>query len=146
MKKLVILVVILILLGGGAVGAMVVFGIGPFAKPKIVEPVAAPVVKNAYIDMEAISIPVFIPDQKPRQVYMTLRLESKEEFRSKISHMMPRIRDALITNLQIVLPVHLKNRPTTDLAQLKPRMLSDIAKVMGPGVVSDVLVVEIFER
>lgn len=146
MKKLLILVVVLILLGGGAIGAMVVFGIGPFAKNVKTEAAPPPVKKATYIDMEALSIPVFIPDQKPRQVYMTLRLETTEEGFRKVKAMEPKIRDILLTDLHNVLPNHLKDRRTTDLTQLKPRMMAGVAKVLGPGVVTDVLVIEIFER
>lgn len=146
MKKLLILVVVLVLLGGGAIGAMVVFGIGPFAKPGKIEAAPPPPAKAMYIDMQALSIPVFITDQKPRQVFMTLRLETSEANYKKVQAMEPRIRDILLTDLHNVLPNHLKDRRTTDLAQLKPRMLAGIGKVLGPGVVTDVLVIEIFER
>lgn len=147
MKKVLFLVLMLLLLGGGAIGAMAVFGIGPFAKPqgaKTEAPKPAP--KTAYLDMDSLSIPVFIPDEKPRQVFMTLRLETLEARFKDVKAMEPKIRDVLLTDLHNVLPQHLKNRRTTDLTQLKPRMIDDIAKVMGPGVVTDVLVVEILER
>jgi flagellar basal body-associated protein FliL len=146
MKKVLILIVVLVLLGGGAVGAMAVFGIGPFAKPTNVAAPPPPTKKVMYVDMQALSIPVFIPDQKPRQVFMTLRLETNEDVYKKVTAMEPRIRDVLLTDLHNVLPDHLKDRKTTDLTQLKPRMIADIAKVIGPGVVTDVLVIEIFER
>jgi flagellar basal body-associated protein FliL len=146
MKKLIILVLAIVLLGGGAVGAMAVFGIGPFAKPQSTAAAPPPPVKPTYVDLEAISIPVFIPDQKPRQVFMTLRLETSDEGFKRVKAMEPKIRDVLITDLHNVLPDHLKNRKTTDLTLLKPRMIADVAKALGPGVVTDVLVIEIFER
>lgn len=146
MKKLIILVVVLVLLGGGAIGAMAVFGIGPFAKPMETKVEAPKPPKIAYVDMDSLSIPVFIPDAKPRQVFMTLRLETSESKFKDVKALEPKIRDALLTDLHNVLPQHLKTRQTTDLSQLKPRMIDAIAKVMGRGVVTDVLVVEILER
>ncbi|MBF0168358.1 MAG: hypothetical protein HQL45_12085 [Alphaproteobacteria bacterium] len=147
MKKLVILIVALVLLGGGAVGAMAVFGIGPFAKPETkAAPPPPPVAKTSFLDMESLSIPVFIIDQKPRQVFMTLRLEIQDGERRKVEAMMPRIRDNILTDLHKVLPDHLKNRKSTDLTLIKPRMVAAAAKAIGPGIVHDVLVVEIFER
>ncbi len=147
MKKLVILIVVVVLMGGGAVGAMAVFGIGPFAKTeKTVAAPPPPPAKVSYIDLEALSIPIFITDQKPRQVYMTLRLEIVSTERKKVEAMMPRIRDNILTDLHKVLPDHLKNRKSTDLNLIKPRMVAQAAKAMGPGIVTDVLVVEIFER
>ncbi|TAN49824.1 MAG: hypothetical protein EPN26_10815 [Rhodospirillales bacterium] len=146
MKKLIFLIVILVLLGGGAVGAMAVFGIGPFAKAEKTVAAPPPPAKVSYVDMDALSIPVFITDQKPRQVYMTLRLEIKDTERKKVEAMMPRIRDNILTDLHKALPEHLKNRKTTDLNLIKPRMVAQAAKALGPGIVTDVLVVEIFER
>lgn len=145
MKKVILLVLVLFMLIGGAVGAMVVFGIGPFKPADQVAKIPEPP-KPVFIDMESISIPVFLTDKAPKQLYMTLRFEVDMDKRETLQEKMPRVRDLILRDLHAFMPDHMRNRKSADLVVVKQRMMAATEKVVGPGIARNILISEVFER
>jgi flagellar basal body-associated protein FliL len=147
-SKLIIVIAIVFLIIGGAAGAMVVFGIGPFKKQELADapPKEPPQPKVMTIDMEPLAMSIFIVDQKPKQIFMTLRIEVLPENRKMLSEKMPRLRDSILRDLHAFLPEHLKTRKSVDLTAIKPRMQAIADKQYGPGMVRNILIHEVFEK
>jgi flagellar basal body-associated protein FliL len=147
-SKLVIILAVLVLLVGGAAGAMLVFGIGPFKKTEVAD--AAPKEKSGpktmTVDMEPLAMTIFVVDQKPRQIFMTLRIEILPDDRKLLNDKMPRLRDSILRDLHAFLPEHLKTRKSADFALIKPRMQLQADKLFGPGFIRGIYLHEVFEK
>jgi flagellar basal body-associated protein FliL len=145
MKKVLLLVLVLFMLIGGAVGAMVVFGIGPFKPADQAAKVPEPP-KPVFVDMESISIPIFLVDKQPKQLFMTLRFEVDMDRRKVLQEKMPKVRDLILRDLHGFMPEHMRTRKAADLIVVKQRMMAVTEKILGPGIVRNILISEVFER
>jgi len=76
---------------------------------------------------------------------ITVELEGPDK-RSKVEDLMPRLRDGFIGDLQRVFGTGIYDDRTADLPLLKKRLLAVSQKIVGAGVVRDVLILNELER
>jgi len=76
---------------------------------------------------------------------ITIELEGPDK-RSKVEDLMPRLRDGYISDLQRVFGTGIYDDRTVDLPLVKKRLLAISRKIVGAGVVHDVLILNAMER
>ncbi|MGA0394625.1 MAG: hypothetical protein ACO3MW_11265 [Rhodospirillales bacterium] len=142
MKKLVIAFVAIILIAGGTFGALKFLKLGPFAdksaqeanKPKPIEP-------PRFIDMPQLNVPIFAQDKVAGTVLIQLKLETVGTANeAKVNRILPRLNDAFLRELHTFIPRLLQKTQRLDVFILKRRLQMVSDRVVGKGVVSNVLV------
>lgn len=146
MKKLMIIVIVLVILGAGTVSALQWMKIGPFAEkdsnkaePEVV--VEPPV----FIDMEALSIPIFQGDKVITTIQIQLKLEVVKEHQSEVNRILPRIHDTFLKDLYAYLPRLLKQGPRINLALLKSHLMQAVKKSSLDKMITNVLIQSIVD-
>jgi len=76
---------------------------------------------------------------------ITIELEGPDK-RSKVEDLMPRLRDGYISDLQRVFGTGIYDDRTVDLPLVKKRLLAISRKIVGAGVVHNVLILNAMER
>jgi hypothetical protein len=76
---------------------------------------------------------------------ITIELEGPDK-RAKVEDLMPRLRDGFISDLQRVFGTGIYDDRTVDLVLVKKRLLAISRKIVGAGVVHDVLILNAMER
>jgi len=149
-KKFIIIgaVAALVLAGGGA-GAFLMMSPSQAAEPaKPAQPeppepapVAAP--KGAYLKLDPLSAPLPVGPKGRRQMMLMLQLEiAAPSNLPKVEALMPRIRDSFIRDLLAHPTGSADGWEAADLETVRGRLLAQAARVAGPGVVSEVLIVQ----
>lgn len=147
-RKLVLIiigVVVLLALGGGGIAAyLLLFAKKPTAEMQEDEPPPAPVRRPAFIPLDPFSVWVEPEGQKPREVIVIFHLEASPDNVPQINAKMPILRDRYIRELlkmgSIPVPVRFEAK---DLTDLKARLRGPTEEVMGKGVVTQVLLLNI---
>lgn len=146
MKKILILVSILSLLGAG-VSAIFYFGVVPMTVvTKFFEKPPPPPIQLAYVDLEAIGVPVLKNGKVSGQILLELRLEIEAKDKVNIDHHMPRLYDAIVRDLVDYVPKNLAGRQINDLEVLKLHVRDVIDGVVGKGRVKAVLLQNVHLR
>ena len=146
MKKLIIVFAILLMLGGGTIGELKVLEIGLFA-PTTDDASAEgeveeePMEPPRFVDVEQMHIPIFADDRVATTIQIQVKLETTGgENESKLFRMMPRINDAFLSDLYAALPRMLSNDEQLVVTVIKRRLQMVADKIVGPGLVDNVLV------
>lgn len=137
-------VMLLVLAGGGAAAYFLVFAKKPAPEAVAEEPPPAPVKRPAFIPMEPFSIFVEPEGQKPREVILILHLEAPPDNVLEINSKMHILRDRFILTLNSLEPMKVPPRfEAKDLAEIKAVLRKPIEDVMGKGLVTQVLLLNI---
>lgn len=147
MKKLMIIVIVLVMLGAGTVSALQWLKIGPFAEAegeKTVEEV--PSEPPVFIDMEALTIPVFQGDRVLTTIQIQLKLEVIKEHQSEVNRILPRIHDTFLKDLYGYIPRLLKQGPRINLALLKGHLMQAVKKSSLDKMITNVLIQSIVDN
>lgn len=148
-KKLIIIIIavvmLLVLAGGGAAAYFLVFAKKPEATEAEGEaPPPAPVKRPAFIPLEPFSVLVEPEGQKPREVIVILHLEAPPDNVIEINSKMHRLRDAYIVAINGMDPIKVPLRfEAKDLNELKVKLRKPTEDVMGKGVITQVLLLNI---
>ncbi|MAO93188.1 MULTISPECIES: flagellar basal body-associated FliL family protein [unclassified Hwanghaeella] len=144
MKILIIIVVVLVLLAGGG-GGYYYFFVLP-TQNDMAEPAPPPPPDTRLIELDPLRIPVIRGGVVVNYVILNVTLETigpdNEAFAQKL---MPRLRNAFLTDLNgyfAVVPVE----DRILVKSLKRRMLVISGRVLGRGVVNDVLIQNAFKQ
>ena len=142
MKKLIIAFLAIFLIAGGTVGALKFLKVGPFAgKDEKVAKKDKPIVPPLFIDVPPLNVPLFADDKVAGTVLIQLKLEAiGTANEAKINHQLPRITDAFLRELHTFIPRLLHKTRRLDVFILKKRLQMVSDRVVGKGVVSNVLV------
>jgi len=137
-------VMLLVLAGGGAAAYFLVFAKKPAPEAVEEEPPPAPVKRPAFIPMEPFSIFVEPEGQKVREVILILHLEAPPDNVLEINSKMHVLRDRVILTLNSMEPMKVPARfEAKDLAEIKAVLRKPIEDVMGKGLVTQVLLLNI---
>lgn len=145
MKKLVIIIVALLLLGGGGFAVWKYFfkDGGP---AEVQKPAEGEGQGPIFVDMEPFVIPVIREDRVVKYLSLAVKLDiNGPEAKKKVDEMMPYLRDAFLTRLHAVLSRGDPNQ-TYDAEKLKRQLLAESERVLGPGLVRDVLIGSVAEK
>lgn len=134
--KVVIAVVVLLLLAAGGGGYF--FFAGGEEEPETVVPVE--VARPAFYALDPITLPAIRADGVGRLVGFRIVLElAPGRGAPEISPRRPRLEDAVVTELASLLAVDWPGGKAIDLDIAKARLLRESDRVLGPGLVVEVL-------
>ena len=144
-KKLVIIFAVFLMLSGGAISVLKWLKVGPFSDSTEVEE-TVPDEPPVAIDMDKLSIPIFAEDRVAATILIELKVEAvglgNQEL---ITKLLPRLSDAFFKDLYVFIPriIRRKNKLTTSI--LAERMKQTADKVLGPGVLHNVIIIKVTE-
>lgn len=154
MRKIILIVVALIVLaslaGGGFAVYMFVFA--PKKQEQAVTdpndpPPEAPVKRPAFIPLEPFSVYVVPEGQQPREVMVILHLEVPPDNVPQVNDKMHLLRDRYIRELLRGDPIAVPSRFTSkDLFVLRDRLRGPTDEILGRGVVTQVLLLNIITQ
>lgn len=145
MKKLIIIFAVLLMLGGATVSVLKVLKMGPFA-PAPDDASAegideAPPEPPRFVEVEQMYVPIFAGDTVATTIQIQIKLETPDdESEATLVRMMPRLNDAFLRDLYSSLPRLLGKDERLDVAVIKRRLQLVADKIVGPGLVENVLV------
>ncbi|QDO98785.1 hypothetical protein FNB15_16560 [Ferrovibrio terrae] len=154
MRKIILIVVGLIVLASLAGGGFAVY-MFVFAPKQQEQPVAdtndpppeAPVKRPAFIPLEPFSVYVVPEGQKPREVMVILHLEVPPDNVPLVNERMHMVRDRYIRELLRGDPIAVPSRFTSkDLFVLRDRLRGPTEEILGKGVVTQVLLLNIITQ
>jgi flagellar FliL protein len=144
MKKIIIVVVLLVLAGGGFAAWYFYFKGGGEAEAPAPEGEHA--AGAIFVAMEPFIIPVIQEDRVVKHMSLAVKLEvAGPAAEQKVKEFLPYIRDAFLTKLHTALSRNDVNQ-NYDASKLKRQLLAECEKVVGPGVVKDVLIENAVEK
>ena len=147
-KKLVIIFAVFLMLAGGTVSILKWMKIGPFSDVvDVAEEEVVPDEPPVAIDMDRLTIPIFAEDTVAATVLIDLKVEAiGAENQEIITKLLPRLSDAFFKDLYVFIPrvIRRQNKLSTNI--LAERMKQTGDKVLGPGILHSVIIVEVTER
>lgn len=155
MKRLLLVIFALVLLAGASLVGLVAFGIVPdilglgiqVAEEEAPAPVEPPPVQPEYISMMPFVVPIILEDGTlHRQLYFDVRLAVTPGKAGEVTARMPVLQDAFIRYLHKWYPLWMRDHADIDLQETKKRLTTVAERVVGPGVVGDVLYIAVFDR
>lgn len=151
MKKIIIILVLLVLIAGGALGGLAIAGMGPlamyFAESKP-ESVAADLSEAppGLVDLETIAVPIFEGNLVRSRLFLNVQISVDPASGGTVAANMPRLQDAVLSDLLVYMPFHLRDRDKVDLSLVRNRLLKVARKVAGDSAVREVTITSAFER
>ena len=140
MKKLVIVFVLLLAIGGGALGVTKFLGGEE-------DPLLEAQGEVGFLRLEPLFAPIVRHREFQGYVVLSLELELVNyDDRSYVKDRMQSLRDAFVEDLHLQAVGRRTDAPNIDLRELKKRFLALSEEVLGPGIVTDVLVQSVMER
>lgn len=141
MKRVVLVVVAVLALGGLAFAAIQFFG------GEDVEPVESAAPAPVFVTLEPFIVPVIREGRVVKQVNLTITLElAAPHVQTELAAKMPYLRDAFLTRLHGLMGRHRRDGRAFAPEVVKRRLLAESERVLGPGVVRDVLVQSALEQ
>lgn len=144
MKKIAIFVVLLLLLGGGAGGYLVYFGGKKDEAHKEEKPPPLP----EYLKLDRFVVPIIRNGNVEGYSRLEVTLELPDfDTRKDIERFVPRLRDAIQTDLHAYLPLRRAagSGATADVEGLRKRLHAVVDKQLGAGKVKGLLLEEIID-
>lgn len=142
MKKIVLILVLLLVVGGGGIGTLYFLKIGPFAgeeEPPPVEEVGVEPLR--FVEIPLMTIPIIAGDRVTTTVMVQLTLETETpENQAEIERIMPRLRDAFLSDLYGFLPRLYDKKDRMDVSILRQRLQIIADREAGDGVIKGVLI------
>ncbi|GAA0569875.1 flagellar basal body-associated FliL family protein [Caenispirillum bisanense] len=159
MKRLLLVVFALVLLGGASFVGLVAFGLAPDVlglgigpapmeqQQQQAAPVEPPPPRLDYVNIAPFVVPIILEDGTlHRQLYFDLRLEVTPGTGGQVTRRMPVLHDAFMRYLHQWYPLWMRDHSDIDLPETKVRLKAVAERVVGPGVVQDVLFIAVFDR
>jgi flagellar FliL protein len=148
MKKIAIIAVVVLLLGGGGFAAWKFLLGGGKAGTETPEAAAPAAAGPTYLALDPFAVPVIRDDRIARQVILTVKLDLQDAAaKAVVTEKMPLLRDALLTRLHAMLSRGaLESGQSFDAVRLKRQFLAECDRVLGKGVVREVLIEEATEK
>jgi len=142
-RRLLLILPLLLLLLAGA-GAYALFGGGEAVAEVEVQDSPEP---GVFVDLDTISLPVFRDGRVRRLIGLAITIEvAPGEDPERVAAALPRIEDAYITELTMLLGLDWPDGVSVDLEVARQRLLERMRKVTGAKTVSRVLFRSVQER
>lgn len=156
MIRLLVIVFALIVAVGAGLGGLIHFRVlpdftgmiavseGGESEPSVAP--APPVAEPVFYSLDPLLVPVIRDGELRRNIYIAFRLQVTSGQEEKAEFHLSQLRDVYLRALYDIIPKQLETRTTLDLRKVKSRLKVITDRVVGPGVVEDVIVVSVFER
>ncbi len=136
-KKIKLIAILLVVVVAGGFGVMQFMG----GEQESHEP------ELAFVPLDPLFAPVVREHQFKGYVLLTLQLElSDSRDLETVNASIAPLRDAFIHDLHLQAMLRRKDEPSINIFRVKKRFLLIVERVIGPGIVSDVLVDSAMER
>ena len=134
------LLVLVVVLGGGGFFAWTKFA-GTESSSGGTLSLSAAMAGVHFVEMKALTAPFIRDGVFAQYVVLVINLEVANESDVAIVHEnKPRLRDAFVSELHALAAVRPPEQRLINLARVKARLLAGASRVLGPGVVRDILV------
>jgi flagellar basal body-associated protein FliL len=146
MKKIIIIVVAILLLAGGGFAAWKFLLSG---KPPAEAPAAEEGAQPAgppFVELAPFVIPVTRGDRVVKYTSLTVKLEVVDAAaKQKVEKFLPYVRDAFLTKMLVTLS---RGDPDEgyDMEKLRRQLMAESERVLGPGLIKDILITAAAER
>ena len=142
MKTAIILVVLLIVLGGGGyVGWQQMGGSSSESTKEEIDENFFFNDDPRFVELDLLTAPFVRGGKFVQYVVLVINLEaSNDDAVEEIRAAMPRLRDAFVTELHTIATMRNPDQKMLNIKRIKSRLLANANKVMGEGIVRDVLV------
>ncbi len=140
MKKfVVILVAALVLGGGGYIGWTQYFAAG--SGEVVGGESAAADEQVLFVELDRLTAPFLRDGNFAHYVLLVVNLEvGSERDLARVRELLPRLQDASVTELHALAATRSPNQRLINVGRVKARLIAGTQRVLGPGVVRDVLV------
>jgi hypothetical protein len=150
-KKIVIIFSVILMLTGGTVSVLKWLQVGPFAVVSDEDLKAGedalPDVPPIAIAMDDLFISIIADDKVAATVMIKLNVEViGTENEVKVTKLLPRLSDAYFKDLYVFIPRVIRAQKKLNAAILTERLMMVSEKVMGPNVISSVIIEDLSER
>lgn len=149
MNKIMLILASVVPIGGLAAGGMVAMGVPPLGTPAAVEERPAPAAlapPPAFVDVGIVGVPIIEDRRIVRNLILQLSLDVAPEAKPLVEEALPRLQNNFLSELLGFMPGHMRDRDQVDLAVVKRRLTRVCERLLGHGVVRDVLVTGLQER
>ncbi|MGC2854227.1 hypothetical protein ACM64Y_02045 [Novispirillum sp. DQ9] len=153
MIRILLIVFALILAMAGGVAGLIHFGVLPdytgLIRPPVEEAAAPPPpprVEPVFQHITPFLIPIIRNGQIERSLYIGLRLRVNPEKRSEVTLFHARLHDVYMRLLFELVPQQMEQRDTLDLAAMKVRLQEVADRLLGQGMIEEVMFQAVFER
>lgn len=151
MKRILIIVVLIALLGGGAAAASIFLHVGPLAnvlKPKEPPKPPAPPPPPSHDELVVGSfiIPVIQDHAIGRSLGMDIALDVLSTDKTKVDPKMPLLVNAFTLTLYEIVPKHSDSHSAADKKAIHDRLMQVAERIVGKGLVQDVVIKSIYDR
>lgn len=141
-KKLFLVGLVLLLLGGAAAAYWILL---PQEEASVAA--AKPPTPGEFVILEPITMPVLRAGTVRKVVTFGITLElDPDHGRADLVRSMPRLRDALIMELQTLLSIDWPNGAVIDADYARRRMVERCHRLLGAEIIANLLFRDIFER
>lgn len=137
------------MLSGATVGTLRWLGLGPFAPVEEAPKVAAPAPEEParFVAMDPLIVSLLKGDGVAASIQMQVQLETfGSENATLIRSQMPRINDRFVREMHAYIPRLLRKAERLDVFAVKQRLQYVADKLMGKGIITDVLIESINEQ
>jgi len=149
MKKIVMIFAALVMLGGGTASMLKWLQIGPFEELKKAEKqeTVKKVEEAVTIDLDPLVTTIFQENRVAALVQIELKLETVGDKRvERIKYLLPVITDAFLKDMHSFIPRLLKAEERLDAEIIRQRLQLIGDKVVGKGMIRNVVVGDIVEQ
>jgi len=150
MKRVLIVVLLIALVAGAAAAASIFLHVGPLAdlvQPKEPPKPAAPSPPvHAEITVGSFVIPVIQDHAIGRMLGMDIALDVLAPDQPKVEAQLPRIMNAFTLALYEIVPVHSDSHSAADKRAIHDRLLATGERVVGKGLIQDVVLKSVYDR
>ena len=144
MKKMIIMIVLVAVLAGGGYFAWTTFSAEEGEEETATA--SAPSGDEAddkllFVDLDAITAPFIRDGRFAQYVVITITLEvADDDAKDTARRNIPRLRDAFVSELHALAAIRSPQQRLINLERVKARMMAGAERVLGQGIVTDVLV------
>ncbi len=140
MKKIIILVVLMAVLGGGGFFAWT--QMSGEEEQAGSEQLRGPNDENLmFVELDPITAPFIRDGRFAQYIVLTISLEvNDDDAKDMVRRNIPRIRDAFLSELHTLAAMRSPRQRLINLSRIKVRLMSGANRVLGRGVVLDILV------
>ena len=140
MKKLVVILVAALVLGGGGYIGWMQYGAAGSGEDA--GGGSVPMGGQAlFVELDSLTAPFLRDGKFAHYVLLVVNLEvGSERDIARVREMLPRLQDAFVTELHALAATRSPDQRLINVGRVKARLIAGTHRVLGPGVVRDVLV------
>jgi hypothetical protein len=151
MKRLIIIILVVIVLAGLAAGASIYLHVGPLAnvmQPKTppAPPPPPPPPAHQMVVVGSFSVPVIQDHGISRSVGIDIGLDVLVADQPKVEAVLPLITNAFTLSLFEIVPGHSDAHSDADKKAIHDRLMLVADRIVGKGLVQDVVIRSIYDR